>query len=174
VRSIINAKKSGKKFKVFVAESRPLFEGRKTYQKIDEEGVDAVLIADFSSFHFLDRIDMVLVGADTICLDRVVNKIGTKGLAISAFEYGIPVYVLAEESKFLPTKLGKSPKIIENDPKELFKDDAYNYKAINIYFDTTPFKYLTEIITENGLTSCDSVRNSLVTMKVSKSLMHQD
>lgn len=172
VKSLIIAKTSGSEFKVFVTESRPLLEGRKTAQKLEEGGINTTLIADAASFHFLNEIDLILVGADGICYEGVVNKIGTKGLAIAASEHGIPLYVLAEESKFLPVKYRKSPIIPEKNQDELFNGEDHALKALNVYFDITPFKFITGIVTENGLISGTAVRNSLENLGVSKRLLN--
>ncbi len=172
VSSLIIAKSSGREFKVFVTESRPLLEGRKTAQKLEGGGINTTLIADAASFYFLNKIDLILVGADCICYEGVVNKIGTKGLAIAASEYGVPLYVLAEENKFLPVKYRKSPVILEKNQDELLGEDYRDLKALNIYFDITPFKFITGIVTENGLISETEVRNSLENLKVSKGLLN--
>ena len=42
----------------------------------------------------------VIVGADRIVQDGVVNKIGTYSVAVLAHEHGIPFYVAAPKSTF--------------------------------------------------------------------------
>jgi translation initiation factor 2B subunit (eIF-2B alpha/beta/delta family) len=156
IESLSFANSQGRKIKVYVTESRPLFEGRNTANILSNNGVDTMLIADMASFHFLDEVDMILAGCDCICEEGVVNKIGTKGLAITASQLGIPFFIVGEKSKFLPKKYKSAPKQEEKEPEEIFSEDG-GFKVKNIYFDMTPYKFIKGIITEEGILDHEEV-----------------
>jgi translation initiation factor eIF-2B subunit alpha len=51
--------------------------------------------------YIMERVDMVLVGADCVMENGgTVNKIGTFALGVVAKEMGVPLYVAAESYKF--------------------------------------------------------------------------
>jgi translation initiation factor eIF-2B subunit delta len=119
IESLIFAHQEGKHIEITVTESRPSFEGRRTARILAENGIKVVLIADMASFHFINDMDLLSTGSDCICHNGVINKIGTKGLAIVASNHNIPFYVLSEKSKFLPSKFLEEPIIEKKDPKEI-------------------------------------------------------
>ena len=167
IKSLIFAHQKKKDMTVIVTESRPLFEGRRTARILTDSGISVVLITDMASFHFLDDVDLILVGSDCICAKGVVNKIGTKGLAMASSHHDIPSYVLSERSKLLPSKYLKEPKIEEKEPREIF-DEAGDIEVRNIYFDITPFEFLNGIISENGVMDVGEVQGLLAGLEVCK------
>ncbi len=149
--------KKEKDITVIVAESRPLFEGRSTAKILSENGISVTLIADMASFHFLKDVDMILTGTDCVCSNGVVNKIGTKGLAIAASQYKIPFYVISSMSKFLPSKYMDEPVIEEKEHREVLEEPV-DFSVKNIYFDITPLRFITGIITEDGVVGVNEVK----------------
>ena len=115
------------------------------------------LIVDSAVKYHIDRIDLVLVGADTITSEgNLINKIGTSQIALTAYDAGVPFYVCAETYKFSPeSELGSKGKIIieERPPTEVVKDPGAfpGVKIANPVFDITPAKHIKGIITENGI-----------------------
>ncbi|MEE9152215.1 MAG: translation initiation factor eIF-2B [Thermoplasmata archaeon] len=170
IQSLIFAHQEGKGIVVIITESRPLFEGRRTAGILAENGIRAVLIADMASFHFLDDVDIILTGSDCICHNGVVNKIGTKGIAIAASQYGIPFYVLSEKSKFLPSKYMDEPLIEEKEGREIL-EDAGDTEVKNIYFDITPHRFYKGVITEDGEVEGNEVQAILAQLEVCKGLI---
>jgi len=170
LESLAFAHQEGMDFDVIVTESRPLFEGRKTAKFLAEYGIKVTLIADMAAFHFLDQVDLILMGCDCICKKGVVNKIGTKGLAIAASGCDKPFYFLSEKSKFLPSKYMVEPIIEDNDPEEIFKGEKDIDKK-NIYFDVTPHKYYQGIVTEKGIINAEEIEAILEEIEVSKKLL---
>ena len=55
-------------------------------------------------------VDKVVVGADRIVSDAVLNKIGTYNVAVLAFEHGIPFYVAAPMSTMDQSRSSKKPR----------------------------------------------------------------
>lgn len=170
IKSLIFAHREGIKMNVMVTESRPLYEGRRTAQILAENGIKTVLIADMASFYYLSDIDLILTGCDCICQEGIVNKIGTKGLAIAASQFDIPYYIVSEKSKFLPSKYLHQPKIDERESDEIFENPG-NIQVKNIYFDITPLRFVKDVITEEGVLNTQDVPGLLDKMEVFESLI---
>lgn len=151
----------GRQFHVFVDETRPFLQGsRLTAWELMRAGIDCTLITDNMAAHFMGRgrVQKVIVGADRIAANGdVANKIGTYGLAILAREHGIPLYVAAPTSTVdLSIASGDEIEIEERDPAEVtsFRGQAVappGMRAAHPAFDVTPHRYVTAIITEEGI-----------------------
>lgn len=159
---IFNAAQQGKIDKVLVDETRPLLQGaRLTMWELDYHKIPAVLISDNMAAYAMQRemVDMVLVGADRIAANGdVANKIGTYSLAVLAEHHGIPFYVAAPLSTFdhsVPS--GEFIPIEERDPSEItriwnkLEISVPGAKSWNPAFDVTPAKFVSGIITEQGI-----------------------
>ena len=101
-------------------------------------------------------IDKVIVGADRIVRDAVINKIGTYTVAVLAHEHNVPFYVAAPISTFDLEKTSSQVIIEERDSREVthvlsIQIAPDNAKVINPAFDITPLKYVSAIICEKGI-----------------------
>jgi len=151
----------GKRIKMFVDETRPFLQGsRLTAWELMSEGIPTTLITDSMAGHFMHRgaVDAVVVGADRIAANGdVANKIGTYSVAVLARENGIPFYVAAPTSTVdLSLASGEEIVIEERDPRELLYIGGHRIgpegvQVANPAFDVTPHRYVTAIITENGI-----------------------
>jgi len=104
------------------------------------------------------RIGCVVVGADRIAANGdVANKIGTYSVAVLAKENGVPFYVAAPVSTLdLNLATGEQIPIEERPAAEVTQ--MFGHKVApdgtavqNPAFDVTPNRYVTAIITENGV-----------------------
>jgi ribose 1,5-bisphosphate isomerase len=96
-RLLSKAKSEGKKFRVICTETRPAFQGRITARELVNLGIETTFIVDSAARTFMDKVDIVVVGADAITSEgNVVNKIGTGGIALLAHEARKPFYVVSE------------------------------------------------------------------------------
>lgn len=151
----------GKKIRVFADETRPFLQGaRLTAWEMVSEGIPVTLITDSMAGHFMQRgkIDAAIVGADRIAANGdVANKIGTYSVAVLAKENGIPFYVAAPTSTVdLSIDTGEQIVIEERDPREVLyiggqRIAPEGVDVANPAFDVTPHRYVTAIITENGI-----------------------
>ncbi|MEA3485905.1 MAG: S-methyl-5-thioribose-1-phosphate isomerase [Candidatus Aerophobetes bacterium] len=158
---IYRAKEEGKRIKVYVDETRPLFQGaRLTSWELLQEGIDVTLICDNMAGELMHqgRIDKVLVGADRVADNGdVANKIGTYTLAVLAKENEIPFYVACPLSTIdLSTSTGREIPIEERSPDEITEGLGKRIappevKVYNPAFDITPARYIMGIITEKGV-----------------------
>jgi methylthioribose-1-phosphate isomerase len=103
-------------------------------------------------------VDIVIFGADRVAANGdVANKIGTYKVSVVARENGIPVYAVVPTSTIdLNLPDGDHIPIEERDAKEvLYVGETLIAPAdtpvYNPAFDVTPQRYLTGIVTEEGI-----------------------
>ena len=146
---------------VFAGETRPWLQGaRLTVWELQQDGIDATLIADSAASHLMKtgRVQWVVVGADRICANGdVANKIGTYQLAIAARHHGVKFMVVAPASTIdMATASGDLIDIEERDAGELHgiggtRTVAEGIRAWNPVFDVTPHELIDAIVTERGV-----------------------
>jgi len=169
--------KDGKKIKVIADETRPKLQGaRLTAYELIRDGIPVTLITDSMVGYVMSKgmVDKVIVGADRIVRDAVINKIGTYTVAVLAHEHDIPLYVGAPISTFDLRCMSRDVIIEERSPDELRRIDSYNIapKDVNVFnpaFDITPLRYVDCIICERGLIS-PSKSNNLIEPETLKTL----
>ena len=154
------AHEAGVRLRVFVDETRPVLQGaRLTAWELSRAGLDVTLICDGTAAHLMAEgaVDLVITGADRVTANGdVVNKIGTRGLAISARYHGVPFYVAFPSSTFDPhTSAGADVLIEERDPGEVTDPipAASGVRVRNPAFDVTPAELVTGWITDRGMLS---------------------
>ncbi|MBN6101328.1 S-methyl-5-thioribose-1-phosphate isomerase [Xanthomonas sp. CFBP 8703] len=151
----------GRIAKVFAGETRPWLQGaRLTVWELQQDGIDATLIADSAAAHLMKTgaVQWVIVGADRICANGdTANKIGTYQLAIAARHHGVRFMVVAPWSTVdMDTADGAQIEIEQRDPGELFgvggvRTVAEGIAAWNPVFDVTPAELIDAIVTERGV-----------------------
>lgn len=151
----------GRVTQVFADETRPWQQGaRLTVWELQQDGIDATLIADSAASHLMKTgaVQWVIVGADRICANGdTANKIGTYQLAIAARHHGLKFMVVAPSSTVdMNTASGEAIEIEERDPGELHgiggvRTVAEGIKAWNPVFDVTPGSLIDAIVTEKGV-----------------------
>ena len=155
------AYQNGKRFRVYVDETRPLLQGaRLTVWELTQAGIEAILVCDNMAGSLMQagKVDAVITGADRIAANGdTANKIGTLGLSILAKHYGIPFYIAAPSSTFdLSLESGDRIPIEQRLPQEVrtIRDLAIAPSDVSVYnpaFDVTPAENITAIITEKGV-----------------------
>lgn len=154
------AHEEGKKFLVYVCETRPFLQGlRLTSWELYKEGIPQKVISDNMAASLMAKgeVSAIFVGADRIAKNGdAANKIGTYSLAVLAKHHGIPFYVVAPTSTIdLQCPTGKEIPIEERNPKEVTHIGGRlvgleNVDVYNPSFDVTPHELITAIITEKG------------------------
>ncbi|HIJ96196.1 MAG TPA: S-methyl-5-thioribose-1-phosphate isomerase [Desulfuromonadales bacterium] len=159
------AHEAGKKIQVFADETRPWLQGaRLTAWELMKDGIPTTLITDNMAGFFMNRgeITCCVVGADRIAANGdTANKIGTYSVAVLAHENNIPFYVAAPISTLdLSLSDGSKIPIEERTTSEVthIKEVAIAPQGVRVRnpaFDVTPSRYITAIVTENGIVSGD-------------------
>lgn len=146
----------GKSISAIVKETRPRKQGHITARQLREMGVPVTLIVDGAAGRYLDEADHVIVGADSIAADgSVINKIGTRSLAVTARERDTPIVVAAQTIKLDPATLsGHTVEIETRDESEVIdaesREEIGSITVENPAFDVTPPRYVDAIVTEHG------------------------
>ena len=175
---IYHAHKKGIPVHVWVDETRPRNQGANlTSYELNEEGIKNTIIADNTGGFLMQRgeVDMCIVGTDrTLANGDVCNKIGTYLKALAAHDNNIPFYVALPSSTIdwdlkdfrqIPIEERNSEELshIEGIDKDGKIKKVLIYpnksKAMNLAFDITPAKYVTKLITEQGI--CDASEEGL-------------
>jgi methylthioribose-1-phosphate isomerase len=152
---------AGKRFSVWVDETRPLLQGaRLTTWELGKLGIPYTLIPDGAAATLMHqgRVDLVILGADRIAGNGdTANKIGTYSVAVLARHHGLPFYVAAPLSTFdfsIPD--GAHIPVEERAPEEVTSLRGHEVAppgapALNLAFDVTPNELISGIITEAGI-----------------------
>ena len=151
----------GKQIHVWVDETRPRLQGaRLTAWELMRAEIPMHLIADNAAGHLMrtGKVDVVIFGADRVAANGdVANKIGTYKLGVVAQENGIPVYAVAPTSTIdLSLPDGDQIPIEERGADEVTHvgDTLIAPEGVPVYnpaFDVTPHRYITGIVTEEGI-----------------------
>jgi methylthioribose-1-phosphate isomerase len=151
----------GKRIHVLLDETRPRLQGaRLSAWELEQLGVSYDILPDTAAGYYMQKgeIKIVLVGADRIAANGdFANKIGTYQIAVLAKENNIPFYTVAPTSTVdLSLTNGAEIPIEERSKDEVLTPYGNpivppHFRARNPAFDVTPNRYLSGIITENGI-----------------------
>jgi translation initiation factor 2B subunit (eIF-2B alpha/beta/delta family) len=122
---------------------------------LNKLGYEVKLVPDTGFARHLDRINMILLGADAIFREHFVNKSGSYNICLAGKNAGIPVYVLADSRKFwfsLPPEHREMQYTEKKKPgEELWKDAPPGIDVENYYFEKIPVKWADGFITEKEI-----------------------
>lgn len=152
-------------FEIYVLESRPLLEGQRVAEILSSH-FKTHLIVDAAIGNFIDEIDVVLIGVDSILKDgSVINKIGTFPLSLLARTKKIDVFAVCDSYKYnLKSHHGHSVLIEEKPLKEVYNKEMSNklLEVHNYYFDITPPEYISGIISDLGVFSIQEFLDKVI------------
>jgi translation initiation factor 2B subunit (eIF-2B alpha/beta/delta family) len=154
---------AGRRFSVIATESRPAMEGRILAEHLSRSSIPVTIIADAAAAVVMEKVNLVLVGADRIARDCLVNKIGTHMIALAAGELSIPIYAISDTSKFT-SRVETNTVLGENrDGGELWPDAPAGVSLLNRYFERIPLKLITGVVTEDGSLTAEKLTARLIT-----------
>ena len=131
---------------LFVARGAPVPYGLRLADGL-KEWVETVITTDALLPFVVRKVDAVVVGADSVDENGVVNGAGTFSLALAARWFEKPFYVVCSTEKFLPSLLSRYHVVREEEyPEELSSGHRVEYHI----FDVTPVELVTGFITERG------------------------
>ncbi len=130
-----------------VLESRPGGEGAILAANLRDSGIKTILLPDTMMYEAVERSDYVLVGADAVTRDGcLVNKVGTRLLAMISKMLGKPVIAVFDSMKIHPDSDCESHVIEERSYL------AAGYGPVRYpLFDLTQAEYVRAAITERGV-----------------------
>jgi translation initiation factor 2B subunit (eIF-2B alpha/beta/delta family) len=155
VRSLIFSKKKKKRFEVYNTETRPLYQGRKTAKELKKYRINVTMFIDSAIKIALTKdqdkeektkpVDLVLLGADALLKNGIINKVGSGLIAEIAGKNKIPLYIVADSWKYH----NKNIKLEQRDFHEVWGTKKIHIK--NPAFEFVDKSYITGIITELGV-----------------------
>lgn len=124
---------------IMVAESLPGCEGEKLSHELEAVDISSASCVDAAALTHLQKCQKIIIGADNVTKTHFANKIGSFALALGAREFGIPLYVGCDTTKYLPFDGPWIRHMPEEDP----------------IFEATPLTLVKGVITEQGIFSPD-------------------
>ena len=133
---------------VICFESRPMREGAILATALAKAGVAVTFAVDAAASALMSECDTVLLGADSIGDLGVVNKIGSAALVDAATRHEVPVMVVSDETKILPTGF---PQHLADDrpPEEVWRAPA-GVRVWNRYFEAFELERVEVVVTESA------------------------
>ncbi|MBI5466183.1 MAG: translation initiation factor eIF-2B [Candidatus Kerfeldbacteria bacterium] len=161
-RILVEAYRAGRRFQVYHTETRPLFQGRLTDKRLRGAGIPSVMVVDSAAAYLVSNhsgdevsVSWVLLGADSLARDgSVINKIGSFGIALAAYDSRIPVYVA---TTLLKLDWRGETKIELRRESEVWPRAPRGAKIVNYAFDKIPAEYIKGIICEFGIVKPNQV-----------------
>ena len=100
-KTLLQAHRQGKHFRVVVVDSKPLFEGRNLARALSTAGIAVQYALVTATSHALGEATKVLLGAHAMMSNgRLYSRVGTAVVAVQAADRDIPVIVCCESIKF--------------------------------------------------------------------------
>ena len=152
-KSLINAKKNGKKFEVYNTETRPLYQGRKTAKELGAAKIKTTMFIDsafavaLAKTQGTKKTTKIFMGADALLKEGIINKIGSRAIAEIARQEKIPVYIIADFVKFTKKKLP----IEHRKMNEVWEKVPKGVRIRNPAFEFVPKKFITGIVSGLGV-----------------------
>ena len=165
------AMEAGRRFEVVCSESRPMGEGVALAGWLARLGIPTHLTVDAALTEWVETADLILLGADAITPDVVVNKVGTEALLRAAHGIGVPVYVLADSRKWLPRTLAGYCRVRDEAPGEVLRPGIPKVQVHNWYFGTSALSLVTGVVWERSVARPAEVRRRIARMPVSAGLV---
>ncbi len=132
--------------KVWICESRPALEGRIAASILAEKNIPVRLVPENMLGYAVKNCDVALLGADRILGNgNIINKSGSLPLAVLCNFFAIPLYVLADQTKF-SSMTNFTP--LEKPVEEVWMGRPENVEVTNIYFEELERDLITEIISD--------------------------
>ena len=162
-QTLLEAFNQGKKFRVIVVDSRPLFEGKNLARALADLGLEVHYSLIHAISHAVKDATKVLLGAHAMMSNgKLYSRAGSAIVAMMAREADIPVIVCCESIKF--TDKVALDSIVTNEvapPDELMIQgsgstqlskwqDTPKLQLLNLMYDLAPAEYISMVITEYG------------------------
>ena len=144
--------------RVACAEGRPVYEGRAMASGLAAAGLAVDVYTDAGVGAALGSSDALLLGADAVSGDWVVNKTGSAQLAALAAELGVPVYVVATRDKFVPPGVAAVLQLRQGPAAEVWDQPSHGVTVRNPYFERVPLTLVWAVLSDGGMLDAGLVR----------------
>ena len=138
--------------RLYCSEARPMLEGQTLASEMAWAGLEVTVGIDMALFGWLPETEALVVGADSLSVHGLVNKLGTAPLVRAAEIQGIPRIVLGTSSKFLPSDYVLQQALRSRNSGEIMPEpDDRHLSVSNVYFDITSLTSVSMVIAESGI-----------------------
>jgi translation initiation factor 2B subunit (eIF-2B alpha/beta/delta family) len=167
--ALLHAQRAGRHFRVVCAEGRPSLEGRTMTSELAAYGIPVTLMSDDLALAAIQTAQVVMIGADHLGLDGLVNKVGTYPVVETAYTKQVAAYALCSSEKFLPPAYHPPE---HDDPalQHIWERVPAVPADNNGYFDSTPLGSLSGIVTERGVLPCEVIEGWLASIHLHPTL----
>ena len=155
-----------KRLQVYCGESRPMYEGQTLANELAWAGHSVVLGVDMALFGWLAEVDALVVGADGLARDGMVNKLGTAALMRAAVEIDLPRIVVCTTDKMLPANCLPRQGLGGGAPEEIMPASEEMIQIRNDYFDVTPLEDVSLVLTDAGVLQGEVLYEALDALQV--------
>lgn len=129
-----------------ISESRPRNEGKFLADNLLPLGLNIIFITEAMIPDYVKKCNAAIIGADSILKNgNIINKVGSKLLAITCRYYKKPIFVIADKSK---KKDNNNFIQSEHSNTEILDYNHQNLHIKNYYFEIIEKKLITKIITD--------------------------
>ncbi|HJN45182.1 MAG: hypothetical protein QGI10_06955 [Vicinamibacterales bacterium] len=146
--------------RVACAEGRPIYEGREMVAGLAAAGLAVDVYTDAGLGAALHLSDVLLLGADAVTGDWVINKAGSAQLAALAGELGVPVYVVASRDKFVPPGVAALLQLRQGPAAEVWDQPPPGVTVRNPYFERVPLTLVRAVLSDGGMLDAGQVMKS--------------
>jgi len=153
--TLSRAADAGKSVAVACSEAIPGGEGTALLSAVNELGHRVIPLADTALPGYIERCDLVLLGADAVFDNVFWNKLGSLSLALAARFWERPLYIIAETMKWVPETWGLSVDMSAAEPR--FVPPLAEGEHHRPLFEAIPTGLATRIISERGVESPNAV-----------------
>jgi len=170
VSCLLNARARGRYFRVACSESRPSLEGRKLATHLANGGIEVIFTFDSAMGLVLPNCSVAFMGCDCIGIPGLVNKVGSLLLALACRDMGIPLYALCGTEKFVTDDRLFEFENHERPGSEVWEEPPKGVKVLNKQFELIPLKYLSGVVTEQGIVTEQNLAKYLSNLPVHEAL----
>ncbi|MHB1319646.1 MAG: eIF2B alpha/beta/delta subunit family protein [Anaerolineae bacterium] len=151
---------------VMLGEGRPRFEGTAMASELAWAGIDVTLGVDMALFGWLQDVEAVVFGAESLSSRGLVHKLGTAALASAAQAREIPVFVICAQADFIPAEYLSGADARPGDPNDIAPDAHERVTVRNIKWDLTPLDQITAVISGQGMLTGNALAEALSAVQV--------
>ena len=168
-QTLVEAFERGKKFRVIVIDSRPLFEGKNLARALAHLGLEVQYSLTHGISQSIKHATKVLLGAHAMMSTGLYSRVGTALVAMSAKNANVPVIVCCESVKltervaldsFVHNEVAPAEELIiqgkTSSPLSKW-EDVPNLQLLNLMYDLTPADFISMVVTEYGIIAPSSV-----------------
>lgn len=153
---------------VYCSEASPEMEGRALARKLAGAGICVILTTDLALPNFIHGVDMmhppaeaVVVGADQVRPRHFVNRCGTELLSREAQRARVPVWVLADTTKFVRGARGDAGSARTEPASRLWRNAPKRVTPWLRLLGEVPLASHVRILTERGWMTREQVRRAI-------------